>query len=382
MPRQRFQDPQIQQSKNGCYFIRPWVDIVTKDGLQRKKKTIVLGTPQLGKRGAIAKKNDVMRTINNADYVIKSQITFKEFVDKYRTDHLALLGHAQYCKFDWAYKKHLAPSFDKLTLSEVTPHLLQQWFNAKQSLSMETRKGLRNIISGIFERAIYWKLYNSPVNPVKGLFLGGNEGAREKKKLTGEQTRQFLADQPYDVRMLCCVSLFCTLRVSEALALQERHLDFDNGEILIRQSFYRGVLRKMPKSAKGRREIPMGYLKDDLRHMCSGDPEAYVFRIRTAPKWGREVGYCRDDRDLNQHFLRPSAKKLKFYYPGFGFRALRREAITSIGSIAGIGEAMNAAGHAQVDTTLLYTLDDMAARKRAIEQHQEKILGKPVGGIQ
>ncbi len=217
---------------------------------------------------------------------------------------------------------------------------------------------------------------------MKGLRLIGNEGVREKKKLTLEQTQQFLAEQPYDVRMLCCVSLFCTLRVSEALALQEKHLDFENSLILIRQSFYRGVLRDVPKSKKGWREIPMGYLRDDLERICSGDPEAYVFRIRTTPNWGREIGVCRDDRDLNQYFLRPIAKKLKFYYPGFGFRALRREAITSIGSIAGIGEAMNAAGHAQVDTTLLYTLTDMSARKRAIEQHQEKILGKPEGGIQ
>jgi integrase len=182
--------------------------------------------------------------------------------------------------------------------------------------------------------------------------------------------------------MLCCVSLFCTLRISEALALKEKHFDFDKGLILIRQSFYRGVERDKPKSKKGWRDIPMGYLKDDLKRMCTGDPEATVFRIRTAPKWGREVAYCRDDRDLNQHFLRPVAKKLKFYYPGFGFRALRREAITSIGQIAGLGEAMNAAGHAHVDTTMLYILTNMDKRKSAIEQRQEQVLGKPAGGIQ
>lgn len=382
MPRQRFQDPKIRQAKNGAFFIRPWVDVITKDGLKRKKKTIVLGPSEMGKRAAITKKNEVMLTINNADYVIKSQITFGEFIEKYKADHLNMLGYAQQCKFEWAYKKHLGPAFEKLSLSEVTPHKLQQWFNAKQDLSMETRKGLRNIVSGIFERAIYWKLYNSPINPIKGLKLIGNEGKREKRKLTEEQTRQFLAELPYDVRLLCSVCLFCTLRVSEALALQEKHFNIKDGLMLIRQSFYRGVLRAIPKSKKGMRDIPMGYLQEDLRAICSGDPEAFVFKIKTAPKWGREASFCRDDRDLNQHFLRPAAKRLKFYYPGFGFRALRREAITAIGSIAGIGEAMNAAGHAQVDTTLLYTLADLHKREQAIRQHQERILGKASGPIQ
>src|SRR4051794_33307014 len=76
MPRQRFQDPKIQQSKNGSYFIRPWVDIVTSTGLKRKKKTVPLGPGNIGKRGAAARKNEVMGIVNRADYVIQSQIPF------------------------------------------------------------------------------------------------------------------------------------------------------------------------------------------------------------------------------------------------------------------------------------------------------------------
>ncbi|MBV8549748.1 MAG: hypothetical protein JOY54_00485 [Acidobacteriaceae bacterium] len=61
---------------------------------------------------------------------------------------------------------------------------------------------------------------------------------------------------------------------------------------------------------------------------------------------------------LQQHFLRPVAKQLGFYWKGFGFRSLRREAITAIGSIAGIGQAMKVAGYSRADTSLLYTLHD------------------------
>jgi hypothetical protein len=80
--------------------------------------------------------------------------------------------------------------------------------------------------------------------------------------------------------------------------------------------------------------------------------------------------------------LRPIAKELGFYWKGFGFRSLRREAITAIGSVAGISQAMNAAGHSHADTSLLYTLQDLAEQDRAIRAHHERILGKPEAGIQ
>jgi integrase len=383
MPRQRFQDPKIQQSKNGSFFIRPWVDIVTPAGLDRRKKTIVLGPVTIGKRAAITKKNEVMKTINNADYVIKAQIKLKDFVVKYRENHLNNLSHAQQCKFDWAMKNHIGPMFNEFTLSEITTLALQEWLNAKQKAGMKksSRLGLRNIISGLFERAITWKIYQE-ANPIVGVKIFGENDAREKRKLSDEQIREFLAELPYDVRLLCSVCLFCTLRISEGFALQEKHLDFTRSLILVRQSYYRGVLRPEPKSSKGKRDMPMGYLADDLNRICVGDPENFVFRIRTHPKWGREVHLCRDDRDLNQHFLRPAAKKLGFYYQGFGFRALRREAITEIGSVAGIGQAMDAAGHSTMDMSLLYTVQDKTKQEKAIRAFQERILGKVDGPVQ
>ena len=132
-----------------------------------------------------------------------------------------------------------------------------------------------------------------------------------------------MAALPWDVRLLCCVCLFGTLRISEALGLQEKHLDFVRGLIYIRQRFYRGDLDEV-KSETSRRDVPAGYLADDLKRIVRGDPERFVFQIQTAPQWGRKQALCRDDRDINQHFLRPAAKPLGLYWLGFGFHALRR----------------------------------------------------------
>jgi integrase len=382
MPRARFQDPKICQSKNGCYFIRPWIDVVTKDGLKRKKKTIVLGTSGIGKRGAIAKKNEVMRTLNRADYMIQSQIVFGEMLDNFTRGYASKLGAVARSKYGALIKNHVRPAFGTLTMCEITTQRMQAWLDEKEraGFSWSTRTDLRNLLSNVFHRAIEWGLYKE-ANPVQFVHAGRKALVQDKRKLKDEDTRRLLASLPYDLRVMCCTCLYSALRVTEALGLQEKHLDFERGVILVRQRFFRGDL-DVPKSNKAKRDVPMGYLANDLKQLCVGDPERYVFQIQTHPKWGRSTTICRDDRGLAQHFLRPAAKALGFYWKGFGFRSLRREAITAIGSVAGIGQAMNAAGHVHADTSLLYTLQDLSEQDRAIRLHQERHQGKPQGGVQ
>jgi integrase len=197
---------------------------------------------------------------------------------------------------------------------------------------------------------------------------------RKKTKLYDEHTRRFLAALPYELRVMCCTGLFCTLRVSEMLGLQEKHLDFEGDVIQVRQRFYREDLRST-KSSNSDRDIPMGYLAPELKSLCLGDPERFVFSNRYAPAMGRKASICRDDRDLNQHFLRPIAKRLGMYFEGFGFHSLRREAVTSIAKLASINQAMNASGHSTTDMSLLYTLQDLSEQDKAIRTHQERILG-------
>lgn len=387
MARQRYQDPPVKQSKNGTFYIRPWVDVVGPNGLERKKKVINLGPASMGARKALAEKNRVMTTINRADYLIKSQITFDALVKRFLDHHVKNLRQSTQDKYDSLIRNHLKDAFAGMQLYELGSFEIQKWLNSKQGkVSKATRFDLKNLLSGIFQRAIDWKLYNE-ANPVMSVIVHGEDDAREKRKLSDDDTRRLLGELRADVRLLCSIALFCTLRISEALGLQEKHLDFENGMILIRQAFVRGVLNP-PKTKKSKRDIPMGALADALRPLRTGDPERFVFQIRTNPGRRRKDGslpkerVCRDDRDIAQHFLRPAAKRLKIYWKGFGFHALRREAITSIIGEAGVGQAMNAAGHSKVDMSLLYTLDNKVEMEKAIRAHQERLLGKPEGPIQ
>ena len=121
----------------------------------------------------------------------------------------------------------------------------------------------------------------------------------------------------------------------------------------------------------------MGYLTDDLKALCKHDPARFVFQIQTQPQWGKKTAVCRDDRDINQHFIRKAAKALGFYWKGFGWHSLRREAVTAMGSALGANQAMRMAGHSKSDMSLHYTLADQVAQDSAVRARQETILGKP-----
>jgi integrase len=210
---------------------------------------------------------------------------------------------------------------------------------------------------------------------------------RQKVKLTDDQTRKLLAALPGQVRTVACVSLFTTLRISEVPALREKHLDFKAGEISVEERYHRGNLDTV-KSRRAERRVPMGYLSAELKRLCLGDPEKFVFNIETrcgakATKPGKATRayICRDDRSLNRYFPRPAAESIGVYVKGFGWHALRREAVTAFNAALGVTQAMRLAGHATADMSAEYTLRDREAQDRAVRERQEKLLG-PTGDIQ
>ena len=293
---------------------------------------------------------------------------------------------------------------------------------------------LRSILSGIFTQAHRWGLWNER-NPAADATVGRKRAARERHNISEDAIRELFRELPEDVRVIIQMALFFTLTISEILGLQEKHLEFYagvgvdgdtrhvtgwgrlhnahgeaklsrtetggssqealptrlggvnsaskpvdgdqagseparqhqvSGTIHVRQRYYRGNV-DVPKNAKRARDIPMGAMAEALRQRCTGDPERFVFGVMT------KFGESRDDRDINQHFLRPAAKRLGIYFQGFGFHQFRRQAITALGIDP--MQAQKIAGHSKADMSLHYTLDDRDRQDAAIRKHQNRILG-------
>lgn len=376
MARERFQDPTIDETSSGRRFIRPWVDVIKDGQVTRQKRRFYLekSGEHLGQRELMKRKKAIMDTINRADYVVQSQIPFSEFADYYTKNHVEAkdnLSASTQQKYKSHLKNHIRPAFDQFMLCEVDTKRIQNWLNAKaeDGLSWSTRTDLRNILSSIFTKAIDWGHWKDR-NPVERVSVGRKRLVREKRKLTDEQARSLLAMLRSDVREIICVALFLALRISEILGLQWRHIDFARGVVRIEQRFYRGDT-DTTKNTKPR-EIPLGYLADQLA-LRKGSDDEYVFQVATHAGTKRE-SVSRDDRDINQHFLRPAAKSLGIYWKGFGFHSFRREAITEM-MRHDPGQAQRFAGHSSADMTLEYTLSDQAQQERIIRARQEALLG-------
>ena len=133
-------------------------------------------------------------------------------------------------------KNHIRPAFGHLMMADLTTGLIDEWLAAKAraKLSWATRIDLRNLLSGIFTQAGKWGLWREK-NPALHVSVGRKRPVRDKRKLTEEETRRVLKALPEDVRLICMMALFCTLRISEVLGLQWKHIDWARGLILAPQ---------------------------------------------------------------------------------------------------------------------------------------------------
>lgn len=404
MPKQRYQRTIVHKSEGShpYWYIRPRVDVITPEGTRdRKPKRIQLGlvTREFGKREAITKANQIMGTINQSRYMIQSQIRFGDFLEIYRHQHVLRRDGERYFlsastqeKYTNHLNNHIEPSFKHLMLCEIDTKLIDAWITEKSKprritlgnggnkreksipgLSWATRTDLRNIMCGIFTKAKDWGYWQGE-NPVERVSVGRKHAVREKRKLTDEQIRLFLSTVPEDVRIIVLVILSTTLRISEILGLQERDFDFDTGTIHVRRRYYRGDT-DAPKSDAAERAERMGYLAPLLKKRMTGNPEAFVFSVMT------KYGDSRDSSDINQHFLRPTAKKLGIYYQGFGFHAFRREGKTRLAEFLDPFQVMKMSGHSRADMSLLYTLNDTAKQEAAVRAVQERIMSNGAGAV-
>ena len=120
---------------------------------ERHKKTIVLGPGEMGKRAAIAKKNETMRVINQSQYMIQSQISFGELLDNFLRAHASRLGNVAQLKYANLIKNHVRPAFGDLLICELTTQRIQSWLDekAQAGFSWSTRTDLRNLLVGHFQ---------------------------------------------------------------------------------------------------------------------------------------------------------------------------------------------------------------------------------------
>ena len=263
----RYQEPPIKKTKgkNPKYYVRPYVDVFKQDGsVCRKKQRFYLGSVEsTSKDEAKKERKRVLDTVNNGSHVLQAQVEFSEILDAFEQKFVNVKGNlaaSTQAKYTTHLKKHIRPAFGSRPIADINDQFIKDWLKAKEEagLSWSTRSDLRNLMRCIFREAIGWGLWHGE-NPAKNARPGRKKMLRKKRKLTNDETRRLLLELREDVRLIVMVSLFCTLRISEVMGLQWKHVDFENGQIIIEQRYWRGYL-DVTKNEASERKVKMAFL--------------------------------------------------------------------------------------------------------------------------
>jgi len=387
MGRREFQNAKVklQKGPRPYWYIRYRLRVfVEKNEKKRIEKRHVLGYCDEGmtKREAERLKDEVMRKVNRQVYAIGSHVPFVNIVEKYREIHFPTLASSTRGKYGCHLDMHILPYFADMRLIDADTETIQRFLNFKKEkgLGWWTISDLKYILSGIFTKAAHWGYWDRTVpNPVLETELGRRHWKRERRILSDVQFRQLLTALPPLIQLLVMTAVSTGLRVSEVLGLKWRVVDLARGWVSVEERYYRGDT-DVPKSLSSERGLSLGILGEAYRRLKLPDarPEDYVFEERGEPL---------DDREILKNYIRPAAKRLGFYFIGFGWHSFRRQRITRIQEEgASTVDAQVDAGHGSTEMTRVYTIITEKKRVRAVKRLQKKLLPKgsdwsPEGGF-
>ena len=183
-------------------------------------------------------------------------------------------------RYLWAIETHLIPGFENRKIASLTTDyvaLLVAELERSGKAAWTVRAVLAPL-NGIFKYALRRGMISA--NPVRSLEADERPamGAKRQRALTRDEVQQLLAATSGQWRTIFAVMLFTGMRVSEALGLRWRSIDFDGGWIDVSAQL-----------AKDRRTLVPPKTRDSVRQVILPPELARILRehrmasIRKAP---------------------------------------------------------------------------------------------------
>jgi integrase len=392
----RVQHPGIHKRRdrgNYYWFFRYRTDEVLPDGTFktiRKFHTIgpSRGVGALSKRRAEAERDRFIADLNAAPTrceaavearkpIDVNMIIFGKLAEMWLKDYVErkiggkpLLAAPTRAKYTCNLENHILPRWKDVRLGEFRTKEISDWLQTT-CRSWHAMDDLRNIMSGIFTKAIEWEILpDSYANPIARVKLPSKWTVREKRILNEDQTVAVLArlEDPFLLINETCIS--SGARISEVLGLQVRHLDVDRGILHVEQRNWHQDIGK-PKTAKSRRLLAIAGLAPRFREWVAQLPEqgpdAWLFPQAddpSKPMW---------DSGVRKELHRAAAAE-GCDFPGLGPHSFRRANITWRQEVGGSSiEVSKIAGHSNVRMTEEYTVVQMKRQDELTRRIQEKL---------
>lgn len=366
----------LRTVKRPYYMVR--VTMPSSDGRKVRKAQFLGFCDETTRKDALKARADLLAAVNAHKLLLPSQVKFRDLVARYKAARLPQLGAATQAKYLSQIDGHILPAFGDKKLTDIDRASVEAWLagQEKQGMSWWTRHGLRGVLSAIFTAAAEWGLWATD-NPTRRIRLGRKIEVRElssKRPVSAAELRLILDSVGPQLQFIILVAVMTGMRISEILGLKWCDIDLEDGSLMVNRRWYRGDV-DVPKTIKGQRRLMIGPLVEDFRRAHPAGP-AFENRFVFVGEDGHTPP---DERDLLRYQLRPTLKRLKLYYPGFGFHMFRRTNITLRQSVGGatLAEAQRAAGHSSERMTQHYTLVDPEREEEQIARMLDVIWPAP-----
>ena len=322
MARRRYQTGTVFLKKNKNVSL--WVgrfkeDEIQEDGsTKRVRRAVILGTKAEYPTEKLARRalEVHLARINSPDYRPGRMATLEDFADKWKAKVLALRKPSYVHAAESHLGVHILPLLGKLRLDQLGPETQQGLVNRLNG--KVSRKMLANVLgtlSSMLNRAKDWGYICEGVQKRK-LVLPDRGIKKSVRFFTADECRRILTAAVNPYRSMYALAVMIGLRVGEVLGLRWEDVDFEQGNVRICQTVWRGEIQS-PKTVGSEDILPMpGPLSVILRqHLQTWKPNPHglIFvNSRGNPCTGENV--------VRDH-LGPLLAELKI--PHGGFHAFR-----------------------------------------------------------
>lgn len=226
----------------------------------------------------------------------------------------------------------ILPRWENEIAAKIKPLAVRDWLYSvhdDEDYDWQTVSKIKMVMGQVFSHADMYDL-ESCRNPIQKVMIPGSEDTdREARVLQPEETLEIVSRLDFPEKVLVVLIAATAVRISEALALQWRHIKFDDDCIQIEQAFRLAEITTT-KTKSSKADVPMcGLLADYLHYWKSQTPyhrdTDYVFasdKLKgTKPRCGQMV---------NRDYLKPAAVEAGIIKQEerFGFHSLRHSLST------------------------------------------------------
>jgi integrase len=308
---------------------------------------------------AKARLADLTNKVNRGDVVANTTMTLNEVLPSWR-EWRSLKPRSE-AAYDSHVRQHIAPKFGRMNLRDINRAELRAWLNSMKRLDGKdgtlgegSKAVILSTLSSILDYCVEADLLS--VNPVRTLGRAKPKQCKIDARILGDGELDALlaacANFPW-LRDIVRVTLYGALRIGEPCGLEWQDIDFDTGQITVRQQLYPNGMFGTPKGGKPA-SIPMS---PQARVLLAELKLKAQNKAPDAPVFVNGIGGYRCPRDVSRAFRKARRYAALSVEPrAFRFHDLRHTSISMLANQPGADmvQVQAFARHATLVTTLDY----------------------------